>query len=171
MIVVLLIIAILMSAGLYGLRAMESDLKATYAMRKSEMLARAAEAGAAQRLKHIAEAKDDAGAALASADDVNDSRYVAPTRWPPPGTFTLGLVGTTHPMDNITQYQVQSKPIVTVDTRPPAGVQIGGGGQSTLWEVTSYAVYTDENTTLPAGEYVVKVGVRLWSRGGRGYEN
>jgi hypothetical protein len=155
MIVVLMVLAILLSAGLYGIRAMESDLKASMAFRRSEFLARAAEAGAAHRLSEISLASGDAGAALRTT--VN-----AWQQWPQG-------VGADYPnLEGAAQYVVDSEPIATVQNRPPPGRQVGGGGQTTVWRITSFAVPANANA---AGEHVVSVGVKLWSNSGTSYNN
>jgi hypothetical protein len=160
MVVVLMILAVLLSAGLYGIKAMEADLRASAYMRRSELLQRSAEAGAAHRMAEISIASLDSGAALTS--------NIIWTSWPPSGTFQALTQSERADVEASTQYQVSSQPLVPIDTRPPPGRQLGKSGQLTIWEITSYAVSSDTNA---AGEHAVSVGVRLWSRSGQSYNN
>jgi len=163
MVVVLVVLAVLLSAGLFGIRAVESDLRAASTLKRSEILARAAEAGAAQRMSEISLASGDAGAALTT--------QILPegTQWPPANTFTIGLTANEiNEINQSTVYQVWSQPLVTVESNPPAGTQVGSAGQTTVWQVDSFASHTNQTT---GGEHIVSVGVRLWSRGGQSYNN
>ena len=160
MVIVMLVLAVLITGGLYGIRTLESELRASSQLRRSEQLARAAEAGAARRISEISFAEAEAGAAIATLIDW--------TQWPGAIFPTLAPSGSADErnLTNTTQYQVTSEPVVSVDSRPPAGYQIGSGGQNTVWRVTSYSV---SRSVFAAGEHTVSVGVRIWSRGGMSY--
>lgn len=176
MVIVLLILAVLLSAGLFSIKTLESDLRASNHMKKSELLARAAEAGAAHRVAQIALAKDDAGAALLNGDTITlptggTAVGINWTGWPLNGTFST-INAALDPVELTTQYQVVSVPLVTIESRPPAGVELGSGGQSTVWEITSYAVPRNaagDTDITGGGEHSVSMGVRLWSQGGTSY--
>lgn len=158
LVVVLVLLVVLTSAGVYGLQTVEGDIRAAASTVRTEVLAQAAEAGAAQRSSEIAQATMDAGAALDSS--LQSGSWVS---WPPPAAFTGAGV------QNLASFQTNSRPIATVDTRPPPGRQIGSGGQTTVWQIDSYAARNTAGAV--SGEYRVSVGVSLWSRGGTSYNN
>jgi hypothetical protein len=158
--ITLIMMIIILSAGLYGLKTTDSDFRTSAATRRSEVLARAAEAGAAERLGQIQLSTADAGAALDT--QINN----ATSLWPPPNLFTYWASAPRDDMTGRTQYQVTSTPLVSATSTPPAGVQIGSGGQTTIWDVNSYAVNAG---TLQGGEHAVSVGVRIYSKGGIKY--
>jgi hypothetical protein len=167
MVVVLLLLAVLLSAGLFGIQSMESDLRASQYLRKSEVLARAAEAGAAHRISEISLSKDDAASAIKSAIGCSGGFACSNPSWQSWPATNSGF-SASYDVFGLAQYQVQSAPIATIDSKPPAGVQIASGGQTTLWEITSYAV---PGANLQAGEHAVSVGVKLWSKGGPSYND
>lgn len=164
--IVLVLILVMTTAAVYGVRAMDSEVRASASTRKNEMAMHAAEAGASERLAEIALATDDAGAALDSAFEQQTAGNNGWVQWPPAGNFTA-----TTQMDNFAQFQTDSEPLVAVEARPPPGVQIGAGGQVTVWRVDSYAITGSGLAGSYGYSQQVQVGVSLWSRGGMSYNN
>ena len=169
--VVLVLIVVMTAASVYGVRMIDGEMKAASSTRKAEMAMNAAEAGASERLAEIALATSDAGAALTSSFE-NDNATVAGVelngwRYYPPATAF-----TDHHIDGFAQYQTDSTPVVAVEARPPPGVQIGNGGQITVWRVDGYAIGGGMFGANNVGyAQQVQVGVSLWSRGGMSYNN
>jgi hypothetical protein len=166
LIIVLVLLIVLSAAGVYGLQTVEGDLRASSSAVKVEVLAQAAEAGAAERMAEIALASIDAGAALESRLEGSSWQ-----QWPMAAFSNNQLTG-------YAGYMTSSRPLASVDTRPPPGRQIGSGGQTTLWQVDSVATRwgqwtgsTGVASDVSMGEYQVSVGVSLWSRGGTSYNN
>ncbi len=158
MMIVMILIIVLTSAGIYGLRSVEGDLKASASVRRSESATYAAEAGVAARMSELMLATEDAGAGLTSAVEGNDINYPpAPT-----GNIPTSIV------------RVVAEPVVAVSANPPPGVQVGSGGQVTMWRVDSFAVTRIGSTGLlgsgvPGNSQRISVGMSMWSRGGLSY--
>lgn len=168
--IVLVLILVMSTAAVYGVRAMDSEVRASASTRKNEMAMHAAEAGASERLAEIALATDDAGAALDSAFEQQTAGNNGWVQWPPPSGSPGGFTTTTQ-VDNFAQFQTDSAPLVAVEARPPPGVQIGAGGQVTVWRVDSYAITGSGLAGSYGYSQQVQVGVSLWSRGGMSYNN
>ncbi|MFO0728460.1 MAG: hypothetical protein U1E65_32085 [Myxococcota bacterium] len=173
--VVLVLIIVMTAASVYGVRSIDNEVRASASTRKIEMAMYAAEAGASERLAEISLATSDAGAALDSAFETDNSTTLNVQTggwrfWPLTGTFADPNI------DRFAQFQTDSAPVVAVEARPPPGVQIGAGGQVTVWRVDGYALtgsHNAANALIPGFSYSqqVQVGVSLWSRGGMSYNN
>jgi hypothetical protein len=164
MMVVLVLITVLTAAGVFALRSSESEIRAASMSRRAEVTMRAAEAGVAERLEEIRLASLDASAALES--NTTGVRALGWQQWPP-----ASFSASTNEISNGSLFQVDSAPLVAVEASPPAGVQIGSGGQFTLWQVDAFAL---ENRAAGVNNFggqaqQVSVGVSLWSRGGMSY--
>lgn len=164
MMIVLVLTTVLTAAGVYALRSSESEMRAASMSRRGEVTMRAAEAGVAERLEEIRLASLDASAALESNN--TGVRALGWQQWPP-----ASFSATTNDVANGSLFQVDSVPLVAVEAAPPAGVQIGSGGQFTLWQVDAFAL---ENRAAGVNNFngqaqQVSVGVSLWSRGGMSY--
>lgn len=158
MMIVMILIMVLTAAGIFGLRSVEGDLKASASVRRSESATYAAEAGIAARMSELMLATEDAGAGLTSVVEGNDIVY-PPT---PTGNIPRSIV------------RVVAEPVVAVSANPPPGVQVGSGGQVTMWRVDSYAVTRNSSTNALAtgalgNSQRISVGMSMWSRGGLSY--
>lgn len=149
--VVMILLVVLTAAGIYGLRSVQGDFKASAMAKRNEIALFAAEAGASVRIAELMLATEDAGAALASAVEGVAQPYPAA------------------PLGNepISTFEVVADPIVAVSANPPPGVQVGSGGQVTMWRVDSFAITRMGPAT--GNSQRVSVGLSMWSRGGLSY--
>ncbi len=167
--IVMILLVVLTAAGVYGLRVIESDVRSSAMVRRSEMAVNAAEAGIGLRLAEIIRATDDAGAALDSRVERTGPLDTDPLRWHDyqPTSSLSNDVG------QGVRFVVSSVPVVAVEANPPPGIQVGTGGQATLWRIDGYAV--GKSAQAAVGAVVssvsqrISVGVSLWSRGGLSY--
>ena len=155
--VVLILMVVLTSAGIYGLRTVDGDMRASASVKRTDTAAYAAEAGASQRMAELMMATEDAGAGLTSAIEGIWFRYPGAAA----GNNAIAA-----------SYQVVAEPVVAVEANPPPGVQIGSGGQITMWRIDAFAV---SGAGLPgpsaatSNSQRVSVGLSMWSRGGLSY--
>ena len=159
MILVLMLLTILMSGGLFGLKMVESDTRSFRRFNKNIMVSRAAAAGAIHRMAQIETAKNDP----MSAVNVN----IDWTPWPSPNAANVDDFD----MAGVTRYAATSEPYLA-SGRPPAGQQVGSASvQTVIWEVRSYAVPNDAGNSLVqyGGEYGVTSGVKLVTSGSQSY--
>lgn len=168
--IVMILLVVLTTAGVYGLRIVESDVRSAATVRRSEMAVNAAEAGIGMRLAEIIRATDDAGAALESRVERGIGSIASdPLIWHDyqPTSSLSNDVG------QGVRFVVSSVPVVAVEANPPPGIQVGTGGQATLWRIDGYAVGKSAQAAVGAGSTSVSqrisVGVSLWSRGGLSY--
>lgn len=160
--IVMILLVVLTAAGVYGLRASQSDLRQGAFVRRTELAANAAEVGAAARMAEIMAAAEDAGAARGDLSVVEAggwTNFVGPAS---PHAFTDARAAT--------QFIVSAVPLVAVEANPPAGVQIGSGGQMTLWRIDSFAM-AQAVAGADGSAQRLSVGVSVWSRGGLSYNS
>jgi len=154
MVIVLLLLAVILSAGLFGVEMLRSDSRSHARFKRNLIVSRAASAGAAHRVAQIETSKNDPMSAI----DVN----IDWTSWPDPNTPGISDFD----MANSTQYVSTAVPVM-VNSKPPAGVQIGGAAPQTLiWQIRSYSIPNDVNF---GGEHGVNMGVKIITSGSQSY--
>ena len=162
MVLVLLLLSILLSAGLFGLKMLESDSRSFRRFNRDLFVNQAASAGAAQRMAQIETSKNDPMSAI----NVN----VDWTSWPI--SATAGV--TEFDLANRAQYAATSIPTLSA-SKPPDGQQVGSpAGQTIIWEVRSTSVPTNvgaggQETVMFGGEHGVTMGVKLVTSGSQSY--
>jgi|GEM_PF-3980770 len=159
MILVLMLLTILMSGGLFGLKMVESDTRSFRRFNKNIMVSRAAAAGAVHRMAQIETAKNDP----MSAVNVN----IDWTPWPSPNAANVDEFD----MAGVMQYAATSEPFLASGP-PPAGQQVGSASvQTVIWEIRSYAVPNNVGDAVVqyGGEYGVTSGLKLVTSGSQSY--
>jgi hypothetical protein len=148
---VLVILLILLTAGVYGMRAAEMDIRASSKFRRAELLGYAAEAGASLRLSEIAIVSEP----IAILNDEVSDTYRTWTSWPPNGQFT------TPEFDAGSSLQYRTGPIHMTWTgqTPPPGVPVGTN--TYIFELTSFATFVDGSGS-EAGESAVSIAFKTW---------
>lgn len=162
--IVMVLLIVLATAGVYGLRTAQADLKSSAAAKRSDIAAYAAEAGIALRIAELMLTVEDAGAGLNSSTNGVEAMSQAQRQYPDP--LTPGL----DPNAPVAEWRVVAEPMVAVEAAPPPGVQIGSAGQATVWRIESFAVTRLAGLTSPStNSQKVSVGLSVWSRGGMSY--
>lgn len=151
MLVVMMILVVLLSAGTYGIKAVQSEIRATAKFRKSELLLRAAEAGAAHRLAEISLMREP----IAVMDEALSTPSSTWTSWPSAGLFPASDVDAD--VADTMQYRTAPVRLMWQGTTPPPGVQVGT--KTYILEMTSFAVFGDLDD---GSEAAISVGLKTW---------
>ena len=150
LVTVIVVLMILLTAGALGIRSAEHDMRASSKFRKSELLAHAAEAGAALRLSEVALVTEP----IAILDDASSPSFTSWTEWPPPGQFTdpdfHGGAGV--------QYRTGPIKMTWTGQTPPPGVPVGTN--TYIFEVMSFATFSEQSTG--EGESSVSIAFKTW---------
>jgi Tfp pilus assembly protein PilX len=162
--IVLILLVVLTAAGVYGLRASQADIRQGGVARRLELTTNAAEVGATARMAEVMAASEDAGAALRNNSNVEAGGWTNYAGAAPTDPIYQNA------LDVNAQFLVSAEPLVAVGANPPAGIQIGAGGQLTLWQIDSFAM-TRATAASDGAAQRVSVGVSVWSRGGLSYNS
>lgn len=158
--IVMILLSVLTAAGVYGMRTAQSDIRQGAVQRRLELASNAAEVGAAARMAEVMAASEDAGAALGVHSSVEMAGWTDYTSAPVPTNIHQRA-------RDDAEFLVAAEPLVAVEANPPSGVQIGTGGQLTLWRIDSFGI---SRNTQGTGQRV-SVGMSVWSRGGMSYNS
>jgi hypothetical protein len=162
MLIVIVVLLILVSAVAYSFRAIQNEIRAGSKFRKSELLVRAAEAGAAHRMSEIAFISDP----IEILDETASNAAASWNDFPPAGTFTSNdnnpSWGDAGPS---VQYRTGPVKMIWSGKVPPPGVAIGTN--TYIFQLTSYAVQRNSlagglNIFDEGGEAAIDVGVKTW---------
>jgi hypothetical protein len=162
MVLVLLLLSVLLSAGMFGLKMLESDTRSFRRFNRDLFVGQAASAGAAQRMAQIETSKNDP----MSAFNVN----VDWTSWPNGATAGVNEFD----LANRSQFAATSIPTLSA-SKPPGGQQVGSAaGQTIIWEIRSTSIPTNigaggNETVTFGGEHGVIMGVKLVTSGSQSY--
>lgn len=158
MVIVLLLLSVILSAGLFGLKMLASDSRSHQRFARNLAVSRAASAGAAHRVAQLEMTKNDPMSAIGNHID-----------------WTQAPAATANTHNRETQYMATAEPVV-ITSAPPAGAQLGSAAPQTLiWQIRSYSIPADFNngnqTLAPAlgGEHGVSMGVKIVTSGSQSY--
>jgi hypothetical protein len=162
MLIVIVILLVLLSAGAYSLKAADSEIRSSTRFRRSELLAQAADAGAAQRMSYIAVAAQP----TQILNDLQEPTYTQWTPWPSVGLFP-GTPASANLAVDSGSLAFRTGPIRLNWTgkTPPPGVQVGT--PTYIFEFNSFSTTTFRGQAITAadqnaGEAEVAVSVKTW---------